>query len=220
MDKEIKYLIKEFEKTEPDLLELISLITEMMFLQSEEVYDVKVRYNKSYFSNYYNADVSVFNKWISLFCPNLSNKNYKSKRRFNEFEFNYIIESLGICDNRKMRPYKRSEIIAELYANTNWKASRKFHELNMELDKMYPQDLTKLRILPPRIVHELFSNYIEKNLAETVYQSQTKFTKEVKIKQLFKLMSQKKNRSPQERIKDKKLFKKEVLKFSKESGWI
>jgi hypothetical protein len=188
-------------------LDYVRLFYDFCCLESDDVYDPAVSYNKKYFAAYYNVDVKVFNKWVQLFCPKLRGDFYKNKSRFSEFEYKHIIECLGQCvkqEDMHMRTYRKKELIDLFYENEKWTESKKYSELRKELKILLPPEAQNLRCFPPKTSKDIIMSLLQISLKEKVSISQTNFTQALKMKQLEQFLNKEKGMSHQELIKKRK----------------
>ncbi|MGV3613265.1 MAG: hypothetical protein ACO1N0_20065 [Fluviicola sp.] len=131
-------------------------------------------YTKEYFATYYQVDLDTLHKWIKIFCPELWNNRYSKRRKFTFEEAEYIYTRLGMYTFRETLPRNHREVSDFIYSDLNWKSSRKYHELKLELENRFPNYRIQLNILPPKLVSEILSEYMD-NYTRNINQKDISF---------------------------------------------
>ncbi|MEX1190434.1 MAG: hypothetical protein WEA99_00580 [Brumimicrobium sp.] len=150
----MKRILKEFESIDLDFSTFLFLIFDLV-VASSEVRPTDINHSKSYFARYYGIDLETFHKWIRIFCPDLWNEEYKRKRKFSKEEANYILEKLGHLSFDKIPPQDHKALMNEIYKGTQWKKSRRYQEIALELEDRFPNESIKINKIPPKIIFEI-----------------------------------------------------------------
>lgn len=172
-----------------------------MFMMMDLAFNVqsfensKIVYSKLFFTHYYCVDAQTFQKWILIFCPDLS-ASYKKKRIFNPAEVEYIFSKLGSLPYSFESLADRKEVMNTIYKDKNWKKSRLYEEFALQLMDSLPNTKIKLNKLPPKIMFQILQEEIEElsNIAVTERDVQY----ENRIKTIFEIISNYRNMSIQD----------------------
>lgn len=159
-DFHVKKIMKLFEKQNFDWAEMILLICDADEIKNPKT-EVKIVYNKQHFADYYGVDKETFNKWIPIFCPNLWDGKYKSKRKFSDIEVIYIYKCLGRYSKNQDLPRNHKEISDLIHYEKKWKKSRKYQEFALELENKFPNEKIDFQVFPPSFVREILEEMIE-----------------------------------------------------------
>lgn len=185
-------LLKELELEDFDTFQIMYFIFDIS-CNSSELEKEEVIYSKKFFTNYYGISGEMLSKWIQIFCPNLA-PDYKSKRKFNSEEVEYIFQNLGSLPYKHSSLMDRKEAMKAIYSSYNWKKSRQYKEFSLMLKESFPYIDIKLNKLPPKLMFKILKEELEE--LDGVDVSERNIGHEKRLYTLFLFLEMYKKMSP------------------------
>jgi hypothetical protein len=142
------------EISKMDIAKQLMLIFEMLG-STDDTSTSSVEYTKSYFVHYYAVSLETFNKWVEFFCPRIFNEEYKRKKKFTQEEAEYIFENLGKVNPKWFPPRFHQDLMNDIYEGQNWKKSKCYEELNIDLSNRFPGRNFRLNRIPPKLATQI-----------------------------------------------------------------
>jgi predicted kinase len=131
---------------------VIEIIKRIM--DSTEMYDPEKRYNKTYFAEYYGVGIPTINKWIDIFCRGISS-NELTRESLSKNQWRKILNELGQCDKRVLKPMNRNELAVKLGLRKEFGVNKSLQLVDQVLLMNIGQKAKKLKKFPPKIISDI-----------------------------------------------------------------